>query len=56
MIRMHSYPPNKSNKRKSEMISSLSTSNLGCIEFPTKIRKKIDNKLRRMNSIIYHTH
>ena len=29
------------------MISSLSTSNLGCIEFPTKIRKKIDNKLRR---------
>ena len=47
MIKMRSFPPPKSNKRKREMISSLSTSNLGFIEFPTKIRKKIDNKLRR---------
>ena len=28
------------------MISFLSTYNLSFIEFPTKIRKKIDNKLR----------
>ena len=47
MIKMRSFPPPKSNKRKREFSSSLSTSNLGCIEFPTKIRKKIDNKLRR---------
>ena len=47
MIKMRSFPPPKSIKRKREISSSLSTSNLDCIEFPTKIRKKIDNKLRR---------
>lgn len=45
MIKMCSYPT--SNKRKREMVSSLSTSNLKSIVIPTKIRKKVNNKLRR---------
>ena len=46
MIKMCSFPP-KSNKRKRGMPSSISTSHLDCIEFPTKIRKKINDKIRR---------